>query len=111
MVGDDDLETERPGKLDLGDGGDPAVDGQDEVETLLGEPGQRLAVQAVPLLEARRQMPGDVGAELAQEQDRQRRCADPVGVVVAVDADPSPASTAARSAATASRMSPSANGS
>ena len=87
VVGDDDGQTERPGKLDLGDGRDPAVDGQDEVEALLGEAGQCLAVEAVPLLEARRQMPGDVGPHLAQQQDGQRRRADPVGVVVAVDAD------------------------
>ena len=32
-------------------------------------------------------MPRDVGAELAQEQDGERRRADTVGVVVAVDAD------------------------
>ena len=89
MVGDDDLEPERVRQLDLGDPGDAAVDRQDEVETLLGEPGQRLGVEAVALLEARRQMPGDVGAKLTKEQHGQRRRADSVGVVVAVHADAS----------------------
>ena len=59
VVGDDDLEPERARVLDLGDGGDAAVDGQDEVEALLGEPRQRAGVQAVALLEARRQVPRD----------------------------------------------------
>jgi hypothetical protein len=90
VVGDDDLEAERTCVLHLGNARDAAVDRQHDVEALFGETGQRLAVQAVALLEARRQMPRDVGAELAQEQHRQRRCADPVGVVVAVHADPSP---------------------
>jgi hypothetical protein len=40
--------------LDLGDGGDPAVDREHEVEAFLGEPGERARVQAVALLEARR---------------------------------------------------------
>ena len=65
VIGDDDLEPERARVLDLGDSGDPAVDGEDEVEALLGEPRQRLPVQAVALLEPRRQMPGDVGIALS----------------------------------------------
>ena len=87
VIGDDDLEPERARVLDLGDGGDPAVDRQHELEPLLGEPRQRVGVQAVALLEARRQMPRDVGAELAQQEDGERGRADPVGVVVAVHAD------------------------
>ena len=43
MVGDDDLEPERARVLDLGDRGDAAVDGEHEVEALLGEPRQRAA--------------------------------------------------------------------
>ena len=87
VVGDDDLEAERSRMLDLRDGGDAAVDGEHEVEALLGEPRQRAGVQAVALLEARRQMPGDVGVQLAQEEDGERGRADAVGVVVAVHAD------------------------
>ena len=42
VIGDDHLEPERARVLDLGDGRDAAVDRQDEVEALLGEPRQRL---------------------------------------------------------------------
>jgi hypothetical protein len=93
VIGDNHLEPERARVLDLGDGRDPAVDREHEVEPLLGEPRQRLAVQAVALLEPRGKMPGDVGlalslcAELAQQQHGERRRADAVGVVVAVHAD------------------------
>ena len=38
VVGDDDLEPEPPRLGDLGDGGDPAVDGQHEVDAVAGEP-------------------------------------------------------------------------
>ena len=44
--------------------------------------------EAVALLEPRRQVPLRLGAELAQQQHGERGRADPVGVVVAVDADP-----------------------
>ena len=87
VVGDDDLEPERARVLDLRDRGDAAVDGDDEVEAFLGEPRERVGVQAVALLEARRQVPRDVGVQLAQQQDGERGRADPVGVVVAVHAD------------------------
>ena len=51
---------------------------------------ERLAGDAVALLEAARQVPVDLGAELAEDEDGERRRADPVDVVVAVDADPRP---------------------
>jgi hypothetical protein len=54
VIGDDHLEAERARVLDLGDGGDPAVDSQHEIEAFLGEPRQRARVQAVALLETRR---------------------------------------------------------
>ena len=47
-----------------------------------------LAADAVALVEAARQVPGDVGAELAQQENGERGGGDPVDVVVAVDADP-----------------------
>ena len=77
VVGDDDLEPRRPGLRDLLDGRDPAVDGQNERATLLREPRQRLARDAVALLEAARQVPLDVGAEAARAPSpraRSRRC-------------------------------------
>ena len=87
VVGDDDLEPERARVLDLGDRGDAAVDGEHEIESFFGKPCQRAGVQPVPLFEARRQMPGHVCTELAQEQHGERRGADAVRVVVAVHTD------------------------
>ncbi|MBV8561704.1 MAG: hypothetical protein JOZ56_01300 [Actinobacteria bacterium] len=87
VVGDDHLEPVSLRLLDLGDGGDAAVDGENEAAALVGEAREGLAANAVALVEAARQVPRDVGAELAQEQDGERRRGDPVDVVVAVDAD------------------------
>jgi hypothetical protein len=87
VVGDDDLDAERLRQLDLLDGGDAAVDRDDEATAFGGEPLDRPAVQPVALVEAARQVPRDVGLELAQEQDSERGRADAVGVVVAVHAD------------------------
>ena len=90
MVRDDDVEAERTRMLDLCDRSDPAIDRQHEVEALVGQPRERVRIQAVAFLEPRRQVPGHVGFQLPQEQDRQCRGADPVGVVVAVHTDPLP---------------------
>ena len=88
MVGDDHLEAARLRGSDLLDRRDPAVDGHEQAATLVGEPRDRVAGDAVALLEAARQMPFDVGAERPQRQDGERRGADAVHVIVAVDADP-----------------------
>src|SRR5215467_7550292 len=90
MVGDDDVEPALPRLGDLGDGGDAAVDGENESAAVVCEPGERLTADAVTLVEAAREVPGDVGTELAQEQDGEGGGGDPVDVVVAVDADPAP---------------------
>ena len=87
VVGDHHVEPERSRMRDLVDGRNPAVDGQDEPAALLGEARDRLSREPVALVEAARQMPRDVGAELAEDEDGQGGRADPVGVVVAVDAD------------------------
>src|SRR5438876_7138733 len=84
VIADDDLETERLGRRDFGARGDPAVDGQDETAAVAGQARERLFANAVALVEAAGQMPVDVGPELAQDQDGQGGCADPVRVVVAV---------------------------
>ena len=76
---------------DLVDGRDPAIDGEQKPDAVVREAAEGLARDAVPLLEATRQVPIDVGAELAQEEDGERRGADPVDVVVAVHADARPA--------------------
>ena len=77
MVRDDDLEPARARLGDLLDRGHAAVDGEDEPAALVGEPRERLALDAVALLEAARQVPDDVRAELAQDRApraRSRRC-------------------------------------
>ena len=64
----------RPRRLrDLVDRGDPAVHGQQEADTVLDDAGDRLAGDPVALLEAAREVPGDVGVELAEERGRQAR--------------------------------------
>ena len=88
VVRDDDLEPALAGLGDLLDGRDPAVDGEDEADAVVREARQRLPRDAVALLEPARQVPHDVGAELPEKEDGQRRRADAVDVVVAVHADP-----------------------
>ena len=90
MVGDDHVEPELPRPAYLLDGRDPAVDGQHQAAALLREPLERAAVDAVAFVEAARQMPLHVRAELAQDKDGQHRGADAVDVVVAVHADALP---------------------
>ena len=90
VVGDDDVEPQLFRASHLGDRGDPAVDGEDEGAPVTGQPVERLARDAVPLLEPAREVPGDVRAELPQDEDGERRGADAVRVVVAVDADALP---------------------
>ena len=87
VVGDDDLEAARASLGDLLDRGHAAVDREHQPAALVGQARERFALDAVAFLEAARQVPGDVGAELAQDQDGERGGADPVGVVVAVNAD------------------------
>src|SRR5438874_400759 len=87
MVGDDHLEAACLRLGDLRDGGDAAVDGEHEPAALVGEPRQRRPSHAVALVEAARQMPDDVGSELAQQEDGERRRGNAVDVVVAVHAD------------------------
>ena len=88
VIGDDDVETEFARPAHFLDRGDAAVDREDEPATFRGQSFERLAADAVALVEAARQMPLDVGSELAQDEHREDGCADPVDVVVAVDADP-----------------------
>ena len=90
VVRDDDVEPALPGLGDLLHGRDPAVDGEDEADAVVREARQRLPRDAVAFLEPARQVPHDVGAELPEKEDGQRRRADAVDVVVAVYADPNP---------------------
>ena len=87
MVGDHDFETSRLCFRDLLDRGYPAVDREHEPDAVVGQSSQGRARDAVTLLEAARKVPDHVGAELTQVQNRERSGADPVHVVVPVDAD------------------------
>ena len=66
VVCDDDVEPERTGLGDLLDGRDPAVHRHHQRHPSAGESHDRVARDTVPLLEPARQVPPDVGAELAQ---------------------------------------------
>src|SRR5207247_4044515 len=70
VVRDDDVEAARLRTRDLIDGSDPAVDGEDEAAPLVGQPVERLAGDAVALVEAAGQMPVDIRPEPAQADDR-----------------------------------------
>jgi hypothetical protein len=87
VVGDDHIESGSLRFRDFLNSRNPAVHGEHETEALSGEPRERLARHAVAFLEPARQMPRDVGTQLAKHEDSERSGADPVDVVVAVDAD------------------------
>ena len=88
VIRDDHLQPELDRLAYLRNGGDPAVDRQNETAALARKTGQRLAMDAVALVETGREMPLDVRSCLAEDEHGERGCADPVGVVVAVHADP-----------------------
>jgi hypothetical protein len=87
VVGDDHVEPEALRFPHLDVRGDPTVDGEHEAVPVSGQTLQRLARDPVPFVEAAREVPVDVGTEVAQARDRQGGRADAVDVVVAVDAD------------------------
>ena len=88
VVCHDHVEPEGACLRDLLDGRDPAVHRQNERDPVLRKPADRVARDAVALLEPARQVPADVGAELAQGQHGERGGANAVDVVVAVHTDP-----------------------
>ncbi len=88
VIGDDDLDPRRPCGRDLVDGGDRAVGGDQQTRAARREPLHGRARQAVAVLRPAGQKPVGVGAERAQQPDEDRRRADAVDVVVAVDRDP-----------------------
>ena len=88
MVGDDHLHPECRGLGNLVGGGDPAVDGDQKPDARGRQPLDGTGTQAISLLEPAGQVPLHIGIELSQRKHGQSRGADPVGVVVTVDADP-----------------------
>ncbi len=69
------------------DGGDAAVNGDDELRTVIADLGDRFAVQAVPFFDAVRDVIFDNAAELADGVPEDGGGGDAVDVVIAVDDD------------------------
>ena len=90
VVGDDHLEPGAERRLDLGDGADPAVGGQQQRGAALGQLGDGRLGEPVAVLEPAGDQPVALGAQLAQRADQDRGRADAVDVVVAVHGDPAP---------------------
>ena len=88
MVGDDDVDAGGAGGRHLLDGGDRAVDGDEQRGAASRQPLHGGARQAVAVVDAAGEKPSDVGAEAAQGPHHDRRRAHAVDVVVAVDDDP-----------------------
>ncbi len=91
VVGHDDVDAGGAGCGDLLDCGDRAVDGDQQAGAAFRQPLDRAQRKAVAVLDATRQEPVDVPAEAAQRTHEDRRRADAVDVVVAVDRDACPA--------------------
>src|SRR5207253_3577528 len=87
VVGNDDVEPELAGAADLLYRRDAAVHRENDPTSFSGKPLERLAADPVALVEAARQVPVDLRAQLAEDEDRKHCRADAVHVVVAVDAD------------------------
>jgi hypothetical protein len=87
VVGHDDVHPGRAGRGHLGQGRDPAVDGDQQTHAGGGEPLYRDLREPVPVVEAARDLPGGVGSQCPQRPDEDGRGADAVHVVVAVDRD------------------------
>jgi hypothetical protein len=88
VVGYDDVEARGPRELHLVHGGDRAVDREQQVAVASGEPPHGFLRQSVAIVDSPRQEPPYVRAQRAQRPDHDRRGADAVDVVVAVNDDP-----------------------
>src|SRR5919198_490377 len=87
VVGHDDFEPELARRGHFRRSRDSTVDREDEPAAVRGEPRECLLLYPVSLVEPTRQVPLDIGAEPAQDQDGKGGRADAVGVVVTVDTD------------------------
>ena len=87
MVGDDHVQPELLGLGHLAGGGDAAVDRQHERAAVRRQPLEHAGIEPVALVEAARQSPAHLGAELPEHVHGQHRRRDSVDVVVAVHAD------------------------
>jgi hypothetical protein len=87
VVAHDDLEAAVACAPDCLDGGDATVDREQQGDAGVGQRVDGLDRHAVALDEAARQVPGHVGAELAERLDGHGRGAEAVDVVVTVHDD------------------------
>src|SRR5579884_1268384 len=88
MVGDDQINAPVLGDLGLLDGGDAAIDGDDELRAGIANLLQRLVVQPVPLVNAVRDVEVNVAAQHGDGVPEDGGGGDAVYVVVAIDDDP-----------------------
>ena len=87
VIGDDDVQADRVGRRDLGRRRHATVDGDDQPGLLLGEDAQDVRVEAVAVAVAVRDEHLGRRAERQQRPLEDRRSAQTVDVVVAVDDD------------------------
>ena len=87
VVGHDDVHARRARRGDLVDRRDGAVGGHQQGRAARRQALHRARVEPVAVLQAARQVPVGVAAQRAQRAHEDRRRADAVGVVVAVDGD------------------------
>src|SRR5262249_33517443 len=96
VVRDDEFDAELPSFLGLLDGGDAAVDGDDEPDSGRGELADLLDVQAVAFADAERDVELDVRLQPREKLHEDGGARDAVSVVVAVDADLPPGGSGPR---------------
>src|SRR4029453_6710783 len=77
MIGHDDVEAELLCTRDLPGGRDSTVDRNYETSDVVDQARERVAGDAVSLLESAREVPGNLRPKLAKHEDRERGCADP----------------------------------
>ena len=87
MVGDDHIQPQLGGLGHFVDRRDAAVDRQHQRATVAGKPLEHPRSEPVAFVEAARQRPAHLGAELLEQDHSKRGRGNPVDVVVAVHAD------------------------
>ena len=87
MIGDDQVETQLPGQLCLGDGGNAAVDGNRHPHPVAGRQPQRLGGESITIFEPQGDVIFDLSAELPQHIDQQAGSGDAVDIVITMNGD------------------------
>ncbi len=87
VIGDDHIETDLFAERDFGERTDAAVNGNDDRHTLLFQLHERVLVQAVPFVNAMRDVGSRVRAERLQGLHEQCRRGDAIHIEIAVHRD------------------------